>query len=462
MTTSPTSTQNQIAIIGAGLAGLTAAYRLNENGYTHFDVYEARERVGGRVLSARLKHEGMEATIELGGQNIADGGTAPQLKSLVKELGLTLLEDKIEIKPAFYDDQTRNYTNIFSLHAELFPIEKHMELKRQIQDLAERSSTIEDILIALFPDKGLLYRSLSFKFSGYEGGIPSNVSAKAWEDLYYMLCGGVAEAHTSNMVDYTRIEGGNAKLALELAKKLEKKIHLDYPLESMQLNERNRILLSFKGGMQKEYDKVILAIPCSIYKDIEIDSRLISVKRISFIHKVPYGGHAKVLIPVNQESLLYNQVLTDEMSAFFSEESSSWILYLPGQEKCSFKNLIPDLYKKSLEVLTTLYPTLSISETLPQEAQGQVQFQTYHYPVTHFWKDDLYAQGSYSYRSPVIMGDLNIMEEYKGERIRAPYSPINNRIFFAGEHTAVDAYLGTLEGAVESGERVARMILAAH
>lgn len=40
----------RIAIIGAGIAGLNAAYWIKKAGY-HASVYEARRRIGGRVLS---------------------------------------------------------------------------------------------------------------------------------------------------------------------------------------------------------------------------------------------------------------------------------------------------------------------------------------------------------------------------------------------------------------------------
>ena len=40
----------KIAIIGAGLAGLTAAYRLKQRGY-QAEVFEARERSGGRAFT---------------------------------------------------------------------------------------------------------------------------------------------------------------------------------------------------------------------------------------------------------------------------------------------------------------------------------------------------------------------------------------------------------------------------
>jgi NADPH-dependent 2,4-dienoyl-CoA reductase/sulfur reductase-like enzyme len=63
----------KIAIIGAGLAGLTAALRLDQKNY-QIEVYEARKRVGGRVFTAFMKNaKDNYSSIELGGQNIADG-----------------------------------------------------------------------------------------------------------------------------------------------------------------------------------------------------------------------------------------------------------------------------------------------------------------------------------------------------------------------------------------------------
>lgn len=59
--------KSNIIVIGAGLAGLTCAYCLLQK---EFDVtiYEARERVGGRVLTAMIKNLSGEYSIcELGG-----------------------------------------------------------------------------------------------------------------------------------------------------------------------------------------------------------------------------------------------------------------------------------------------------------------------------------------------------------------------------------------------------------
>ncbi len=44
------ATAPKVVVVGAGLAGLTAAYRLKQNGFLA-DVYEASGRVGGRCWS---------------------------------------------------------------------------------------------------------------------------------------------------------------------------------------------------------------------------------------------------------------------------------------------------------------------------------------------------------------------------------------------------------------------------
>ena len=86
-----TTGEKKIAVVGAGLAGLTAAYKMAKRGVKSI-VYEAKNRVGGRVLSVWLeKADGSRSIFELGGQNITDGGEAFHLLALCKEFGLKIL-----------------------------------------------------------------------------------------------------------------------------------------------------------------------------------------------------------------------------------------------------------------------------------------------------------------------------------------------------------------------------------
>ena len=59
-------TRQRVAIVGAGIAGLNAAYRLQRAGITA-TVYEARNRPGGRMLSTRI-NDGL--TVDLGAELI--------------------------------------------------------------------------------------------------------------------------------------------------------------------------------------------------------------------------------------------------------------------------------------------------------------------------------------------------------------------------------------------------------
>jgi len=45
------SNRCKILIIGAGMAGLSAASHLVKNGVTDFKILEARNRIGGRIVS---------------------------------------------------------------------------------------------------------------------------------------------------------------------------------------------------------------------------------------------------------------------------------------------------------------------------------------------------------------------------------------------------------------------------
>lgn len=74
-----------VLVVGAGVAGLIAAVRLAKAGYDVI-VLEARERVGGRILTA---HAG-DATVELGAEFVH--GEPPELLALLQELDLPTFE----------------------------------------------------------------------------------------------------------------------------------------------------------------------------------------------------------------------------------------------------------------------------------------------------------------------------------------------------------------------------------
>jgi monoamine oxidase len=74
----------KVIVVGAGLAGLAAADRLRQAG-AEVEVFEARDRVGGRVWSVPFG----DATVERGAEFILPGND--EVRLLAERLGLGLV-----------------------------------------------------------------------------------------------------------------------------------------------------------------------------------------------------------------------------------------------------------------------------------------------------------------------------------------------------------------------------------
>jgi monoamine oxidase len=70
--------------------------------------------------------------------------------------------------------------------------------------------------------------------------------------------------------------------------------------------------------------------------------------------------------------------------------------------------------------------------------------------LTHDWSGDPLARGAYSY---VAVGG--------GNARAALAAPVGESLFFAGEATSSDGQGGTVNGAIETGERAAAQAVAA-
>src|ERR1700676_2720663 len=99
----------RVVIVGAGLAGLSAAYRLWTRHGIQADIYEARTRLGGRVLTQR----GLpgEQWFESGPMFISSSDRA--IRELASELDVPLVDilgDSLEPPAIIYHFNGSNYS----------------------------------------------------------------------------------------------------------------------------------------------------------------------------------------------------------------------------------------------------------------------------------------------------------------------------------------------------------------
>jgi monoamine oxidase len=83
----------QVAIVGAGLSGLSAAKAVHDADLSYV-VLEGMDRVGGKVLSAATKDDGTKP-IELGAAWINDT-TQSEMYALAKRFGFGLVQQRAE------------------------------------------------------------------------------------------------------------------------------------------------------------------------------------------------------------------------------------------------------------------------------------------------------------------------------------------------------------------------------
>ena len=128
-----------VLVVGAGLAGLTAARRLADAGRAVL-VLEARDRVGGRTLTETVERH----AIDLGGQWI--GPTQDHMHALVRELELQTFPQHCEGEKIldFRGELTRYGGTIPSL-----PLLSLLELHWTLRRLEKMASTVPlDVLEA--------------------------------------------------------------------------------------------------------------------------------------------------------------------------------------------------------------------------------------------------------------------------------------------------------------------------
>lgn len=100
----------------------------------------------------------------------------------------------------------------------------------------------------------------------------------------------------------------------------------------------------------------------------------------------------------------------------------------------------------------------SIVSTLQPVDAVEAQLSKYEIPVAKSWVNDAFSRGSYSNYGLSLGSRFEAVVDYRGFKVKEIFRPIGNSMYFVGEHTTILNAIGTMEAAVESGERIASMI----
>jgi monoamine oxidase len=443
----------RVVVIGAGIAGLTAAFELMCAGQD-VTVLEARMRPGGRVHTLRdpFSH-GLYA--EAGA---VDFGPAYRLvmhyvrlfdlpvvkritahsKQLIYARGRRYLLPPEPIWPFDLLPRERilGWNRLWNTHvvshahqigdpfAPLWPHAPAIELDH---------GTLNDYLRR----RGLSEAAIAMFRITLDGPDYDHVSAL---QTLALECFAARNAHWMN------IRGGNDRLPAAFAHRLGHRIHFGAAIVKIEQDPKKvRVSFLHAGSQQQlEADRVIIAIPFSVLRGIELDSSFSLPKR----HAIANLRYDSILRVYVQSRCRFWAQRGEQGFALSDLPITSIIEHTanqPGRRGILEAQMSHNeaRFAKTLDVVERIHWTLAqmdkIHPGLSQNFEGGTSV---------CWDDEPWSLGAWAYYAP---GEMKTLFPHVARAER--------RVHFAGEHTSG---LGrTLEGAVQSGIRAAREVIAA-
>lgn len=426
----PLPTRPRVVVLGAGLAGLAAAYALTKE-RCDVTVLEARNRIGGRVLSHEIDPDN-QLVIELGAEWI--GYSHERMIALCAEVGLETFNNQFEThliyKNVYAHAGTWNFepawTTRFESLLRAFNAMTLAEKKR-----LDRTDWWRYLMNHEIPQRDLDLRELAD--STDFGESIRHVSA-------YSAITEYAESSPKNEMDL-KIRGGNSKLPRALAERIGMdRIKLLHTVVSVQ-EEKKSVMVLCENGATFTGDFVICTLPTFAVTKIRWQPNF-SNERWEAINALQYCR-------INKHAMLFSErfwkdeafdLLTDTNPHYFyhatkSQPSAQGVLisYSIG-DKADVLARQTNEYRKRM-IVDALRPAFG-------DLSGKILRQ-----VNYYWGNDQHTMGAYAlYGKGQVFGIQPVLLKPHG------------RVFFAGEHLA--DWQGFMEGAVVTGEEAAKAVLA--
>lgn len=446
----------RIAIVGAGLAGLTCAYRLGRAGYRS-TVYEANpDRIGGRCWTARGFAYGQ--TAEHGGEFIDTSHV--HIRRLAHELGLELDDDRDPSRSQrglstryFFGGKQRSSREAYSGYG-LLKRRASVDARRIGQYLHSVSGRAASEIDEMTAREWLLEAA---------PGSGNALLREAIEQYMAALYGlDASELSAINMViefgprgrgsdERFRVAGGNDQIPHGLAARLMKgTIERGAPLIGLhRRGSSGGYLLQFGGRRgPARADVVVLCLPFTALRRVDLGGAGLSRRKRAGIEELGMGTNSKVLIQFRRRFRHYDRwdgeyydARIDTWDSSLTEPGRGGLLtvYSGGRSGVSYLGKRAHGEAAGSVVRGTLAEIERAVPGLGDGFNGRAWLDV--------WARDPYTRGSYAAFLP---GQYT---RYWGS-IGRPEGDLH----FGGEHTQTGSQ-GYMEGAVTSGERCAREVL---
>ncbi len=457
LTASPQKTSKKVVVLGAGLAGLTAAWELVQAGHEVI-VVEARNRSGGRVLTLR---EGFTPglTAEAGGMSFNDNYfnllryvklfnipyeslKAPAIRSPVGNTIYHLRGKRIvpengkidwpyELKPEEregsitnrYIQPLLNSVNDISISDSLYDWARSIDNKTLHQLVAERgaSAGAQEII------------RVTTWYSDRDGR-----ASAAWNLLPVVQSVGSKDLYS--------FPGGVDNLSTAFAVRLGERIRFGSEVVRIKNDSNSVEVIVHTAGKQESLnaDRVVCTIPFSVLRNIDISPSLSAFKK-DIISGLYYTPTTRVFLEVKKRFWESNGDNGSAMTDLPIGQVQKHPMIKTGRER---DRAILEAHVRGLDALQvdSMSSDYRLKFTLEQMNKVHPGVSDYYEGgISKSWQLDPYSLGAYSLFLP---GQIT---SWLPEIIRP-----EGRIHFAGEHTSI--YSASMEGAIESGARAAKEI----